>query len=57
MAAPTVADHLLSRLRDWGVDTVFGYAGDGINGPLAAWAGSARRPAFRAGPARGDGRL
>src|ERR1700756_5733809 len=32
----TVADHVLSRLREWDVDTVFGYAGDGINGLLAA---------------------
>ena len=34
--APTVADYLLERLREWGVDTVFGYPGDGINGLLAA---------------------
>ena len=46
MAAPTVADHLLARLRDWGVDTVFGYAGDGINGLLAAWGRSADGPRF-----------
>ena len=31
-----VADYLLERLRDWGVDTVFAYPGDGINGILAA---------------------
>ena len=43
--APTVADHLLERLRAWGVDTVFGYAGDGINGLLAAW-GRADGPRF-----------
>jgi pyruvate dehydrogenase (quinone) len=35
--AEKVADYLLSRLRDWNVDYVFGYAGDGINGLLAAW--------------------
>jgi pyruvate dehydrogenase (quinone) len=46
MAAPTVADHLLARLGDWGVDTVFGYAGDGINGLLAAWGRSADGPRF-----------
>ena len=46
MAAPTVADHLLERLRDWDVDTVFGYAGDGINGLLAAWGRSADGPRF-----------
>ncbi|GAB2661107.1 thiamine pyrophosphate-requiring protein [Kribbella swartbergensis] len=35
--ATTVGDYLLQRLRDWQVDTVFGYPGDGINGILAAW--------------------
>jgi pyruvate dehydrogenase (quinone) len=43
--ASTVADHVLDRLRAWGVDTVFGYAGDGINGLLAAW-GRAEGPRF-----------
>jgi pyruvate dehydrogenase (quinone) len=42
----TVADHLLARLREWGVDTVFGYAGDGINGLLAAWGRSNNDPRF-----------
>jgi pyruvate dehydrogenase (quinone) len=42
----TVADHLLARLREWGVDTVFGYAGDGINGLLAAWGRSDNDPKF-----------
>jgi pyruvate dehydrogenase (quinone) len=37
MAHQTVGDYLLSRLREWGVETVFGYPGDGINGLLAAW--------------------
>ncbi|HYF57387.1 MAG TPA: thiamine pyrophosphate-requiring protein [Burkholderiaceae bacterium] len=32
----TVSDHLVERLRDWGVRRVFGYAGDGINGVLGA---------------------
>jgi len=30
--AKTVSDLLMDRLLDWGVDTVFGYPGDGING-------------------------
>lgn len=30
----------------WGVEHVFGYAGDGINGLLAAWGRSGNRPAF-----------
>ncbi|HEY1570336.1 MAG TPA: thiamine pyrophosphate-requiring protein [Pseudonocardiaceae bacterium] len=42
----TVADQLLSRLREWGVDTVFGYAGDGINGLLAAWGRADDNPRF-----------
>lgn len=36
MSAPTVADFLLQRLAAWGVDRVFGYPGDGINGIAAA---------------------
>ncbi|MDQ2707659.1 MAG: thiamine pyrophosphate-requiring protein [Actinomycetota bacterium] len=46
MASTTVGDYLLSRLRAWGVDTVFGYAGDGINGLLAAWGRADDRPKF-----------
>jgi len=32
MSAPTVAEHLLARLREWGVERVYGYPGDGSNG-------------------------
>ena len=46
MAAPTVADHLLSRLREWGVDTVFAFPGDGINGILAAFGRADNQPRF-----------
>jgi len=42
----TVADYLLQRLREWGVEDVFGYAGDGINGLLAAWEKSDDQPRF-----------
>lgn len=42
----SVADKVLSRLRDWGVEQVFGYPGDGINGLLAAWGRSGNRPRF-----------
>ena len=35
MAAST-ADLLVERLADWGVDTVFGFPGDGINGIFEA---------------------
>src|ERR671939_934201 len=30
--AKTVADILVERLIDWGVDTIFGFPGDGVNG-------------------------
>jgi pyruvate dehydrogenase (quinone) len=46
VAASTVADHVLSRLREWQVDTVFGYPGDGINGLLAAWGRADNKPQF-----------
>lgn len=42
----TVADYLLSRLRAWDVEYVFGYPGDGINGLLAAWQRAGDRPRF-----------
>ncbi|MFI7068085.1 thiamine pyrophosphate-requiring protein [Kribbella sp. NPDC050124] len=42
----TVGDYLLERLRDWQVDTVFGYPGDGINGILAAWTQAEEGPRF-----------
>src|SRR5436853_3967378 len=34
--AKTVADLLVERLIDWGVDTIFGLPGDGINGIFEA---------------------
>lgn len=36
MASPTVADLLVDRLLAWGVDTVFGLPGDGIDGVFEA---------------------
>jgi pyruvate dehydrogenase (quinone) len=32
----TTSDHLVRRLREWGVRRVFGYPGDGINGLMGA---------------------
>ena len=32
----TVSDAIVGRLRDWGVERVFGYSGDGINGLMEA---------------------
>jgi pyruvate dehydrogenase (quinone) len=42
----TVGDYLLGRLRDWDVEHVFAYAGDGINGILAAWGRAENKPQF-----------
>ena len=45
--ALTVGGYLLSRLRDWGIEHVFAFPGDGINGILAAWTDeSLHAPAF-----------
>src|SRR5574337_2144356 len=46
MAQQHVADYLLARLREWGVDTVFGFPGDGINGLVAAWGRADNDPRF-----------
>src|SRR5256886_10087360 len=35
--AETVAQHMLNRLHEWGVDKIYGYPGDGINGLLGAF--------------------
>ena len=42
----TVADQLLERLREWGVEQVFGYPGDGINGILGAFSRADDQPRF-----------
>ncbi|OLR92928.1 thiamine pyrophosphate-requiring protein [Actinokineospora bangkokensis] len=44
--ADKVADHLLSRLREWGVEQVFAYPGDGINGIVAAFGRAGDSPRF-----------
>lgn len=46
MAAQTVADYLLARLGEWGVDQVFAFPGDGINGVLAAFGKAGNEPKF-----------
>lgn len=45
------AQVLISRLADWGVDTVFGLPGDGINGIMEGFASQRR---FLRGPVRDD---
>lgn len=46
MSKQEVSDYLLERLRAWGVEHVFGYPGDGINGLLAAWGRADNQPKF-----------
>ncbi len=41
-----VADFVLNRLRQWGVEQVFGYPGDGINGLVAAFGRADNQPQF-----------
>nr|WP_297457129.1 thiamine pyrophosphate-requiring protein [uncultured Halomonas sp.] len=33
---PTVSDFIVSRLKEWGIERLYGYSGDGINGFMAA---------------------
>ncbi|WP_410616696.1 thiamine pyrophosphate-requiring protein [Amycolatopsis sp. lyj-109] len=42
----TVGDHLLQRLREWGVEQVFAYPGDGINGLVASFGKADNQPRF-----------
>ncbi|MHA6804458.1 thiamine pyrophosphate-requiring protein [Salinifilum ghardaiensis] len=44
--AELVSDYLVRRLREWGIERVFSYAGDGINGLLAAWQRAGDDPRF-----------
>lgn len=41
-----VGDYVLRRLREWGVEQVFAYPGDGINGIVSAWGRADDRPRF-----------
>ncbi|MFI9535994.1 thiamine pyrophosphate-requiring protein [Nocardia fusca] len=44
--AQQVSDYVLRRLREWGVEQVFGYPGDGINGLVAAFGRAGNSPRF-----------
>jgi pyruvate dehydrogenase (quinone) len=41
-----VSDFLVARLTAWGVEVVYGYSGDGINGILGALGRAGNRPRF-----------
>src|SRR5436305_8237871 len=42
----TVGAYVLERLSEWGVEKVFGYPGDGINGLLGGWHEAENAPEF-----------
>lgn len=42
----TVGDYVLQRLRDWDVEQVFAYPGDGINGLVTAFGKADNQPRF-----------
>jgi pyruvate dehydrogenase (quinone) len=45
-AKPKVGDFIVARLRDWGVQRIYGYSGDGINGLLGALGRAGNQPEF-----------
>jgi len=44
--ARTVSDFLIERLKKWGVERIYGYPGDGINGIMGALAKAGNEPEF-----------
>ncbi|MBW3540043.1 MAG: thiamine pyrophosphate-requiring protein [Planctomycetes bacterium] len=44
--AENVSDFLIERLREWGVELIYGYPGDGINGIVGAMQRSGNDPKF-----------
>ena len=42
----SVADFLLKRLLDWGINRIYGFPGDGINGILGALERAGNKPKF-----------
>jgi pyruvate dehydrogenase (quinone) len=42
----TVGDYILKRLRQWDVQQIYGYPGDGINGIIAAFDRAGDKPRF-----------
>ena len=50
MASQTASDRLLETLLAWGVDTIFGIPGDGINGIIEADIACKRRFQSEGGP-------
>ena len=50
MASLTAGDVIVNTLHEWGVDTVFGIPGDGINGVIESLRRRKRRDSVHPGP-------
>src|SRR5438270_10397518 len=44
--AQTVSDFIVERLTEWGINRIYGYPGDGINGLMAALRKAGDEPRF-----------
>jgi len=44
MSTKKVSDFIVQRLAEWGVERIFGYSGDGINGILGALDRAGNKP-------------
>jgi hypothetical protein len=55
--AQMTSDFFVERLYEWGVRTIFGYPGDGINGVLGALNRAEAQDRIHPGAARGNGGL
>ena len=53
--AKTGGDILVETLIEWGVDTIFGIPGDGINGVIEVASAAPGQDQVRPGPSRGSG--
>ena len=53
----TVSDFIIERLVRWGVERVFGFPGDGINGIIGALRRAEDKLPIYPGAARGNGRV
>ncbi len=47
---PTTSELIIDRLLEWGIDTYFGLAGDGINGFFEAMRDAQRQDPLRPRP-------
>ena len=44
--ATSVGQYVMQRLREWGIERIYGYPGDGINGLLAGLRKNEDQPRF-----------